>query len=280
MNRFLTGLLGLTLGFVTAAAEAQLVRVGPAGGVRVRAPFVSVDVLPFGLGTSVRAPFTSVNTRAYALGYRGYYQPGYRAPLYYAPVQPVYPVPVYDVYPAPVPVYNGAPAAVYSVPGQQFDVAYNPGAVGSPGNLVQQLRGAAVSLSQSLANRRDDGDIWLEYLAPGKIIAAIDANESLDSLGELLRNYEGVTGNPSLGSIQAASGFNQTYRLLQQLVNTRANTGTAASSTATQPGKSIVEPTPAPPVRAAVSDSTADHGSEEPVTAEELPIPVPLPEAE
>ena len=45
-------------------AEAQFVRVGPGGGVSVRAPFVHVEVGPGG-GTYVRAPFTSVVTPGY-----------------------------------------------------------------------------------------------------------------------------------------------------------------------------------------------------------------------
>lgn len=44
---------------IAAPCEAQFFRVGGFGGVRVRAPFVSVNVGPYG-GTRVVAPFTSV----------------------------------------------------------------------------------------------------------------------------------------------------------------------------------------------------------------------------
>ena len=40
--------------------DAQIVRFGAGGGVNVRAPFVRVNVDPFG-NTSVRAPFVNIN---------------------------------------------------------------------------------------------------------------------------------------------------------------------------------------------------------------------------
>ena len=59
---FKTVIGAATLFFVGAAtADAQILRIGPHGGVSVRVPFVSVDVSPWG-GTRVRAPFTSVDT--------------------------------------------------------------------------------------------------------------------------------------------------------------------------------------------------------------------------
>ena len=45
MNRCLICVAGLFIGLLTSTrADGQIVRVGPAGGVRVRAPFVRVDV--------------------------------------------------------------------------------------------------------------------------------------------------------------------------------------------------------------------------------------------
>lgn len=51
--------------FLVSTAKAQVVVVGPAGGVRVRAPFVSVDVLPFHRGTRLRVPYAAINTGFY-----------------------------------------------------------------------------------------------------------------------------------------------------------------------------------------------------------------------
>lgn len=51
-------LAGLSVSLTAATCSAQRVRVGD--GVHVRAPFVRVDVYPYG-GVSVRAPFTAVD---------------------------------------------------------------------------------------------------------------------------------------------------------------------------------------------------------------------------
>ena len=84
---------------MTSVAEAQILRIGPFGGVRVRAPFVSVDVLPNGGGTRVRAPFTAVNTGpvGYPYAVPGYPTlPGYPVlPALPALPTPFYPVPAY-----------------------------------------------------------------------------------------------------------------------------------------------------------------------------------------
>ena len=55
--------------WMVSPVEAQI-RVGRFGGVSIRMPLVSVDVLPFGGGTAVRAPFTRINTGWYG-GYNG-----------------------------------------------------------------------------------------------------------------------------------------------------------------------------------------------------------------
>lgn len=100
-------LIAVVAAIVTAVwstdhADAQLVRVGPFGGVSVRVPFVSVDTLPFGGGTRVRAPLTAVDTGLFRPGFYGYgfdygrgygYTPYsvYRSPFYgYAPYRGFY----------------------------------------------------------------------------------------------------------------------------------------------------------------------------------------------
>ncbi|MFK8113626.1 MAG: hypothetical protein AB8B91_15600 [Rubripirellula sp.] len=283
MNRYLIGLLGLAASAWATSAQAQLVRVGAFGGVSVRAPFVRVNVLPFGMGTQVRAPFTSVNTRAYALGYSGYYGQVYHPPRYYAPA-PVYRVPVYHVQPIPVyvtPVVRTQTiqsAPMNRVRYQTTRPAYTPGpslsaSMPGAGNFSSpaQLRQAAESLKRSLASRPDDADVWLEYLAPQKIIDALDGNESHESLRMLQANYEGVVGNPSLTSIRAASGFTATYQSLRQHVgqaSPQANEDSATTVLSTSDDKTD-EPTLAAPVKAATPDSTEE--------IEELAAPVPTP---
>lgn len=102
-----------------------------------------------------------------------------------------------------------------------FQSPSHPAAGIPAANLPQSLRAAANRLSISLSRRSTDGDVWLEYLAPGRIIAAIDQTQSPDSMVELLRNYDGVTANHELRSIAAADGFELTRTLLRQWVDSR-----------------------------------------------------------
>lgn len=276
MNRRIV-LLMLPLALAASVCEAQLVRVGPLGGVSIRAPFVSVDTLPFGLGTSVRAPFTSVNTRAYAFRY-GYGHPGYHAyapyPVYRpVPVHVYHPVPVYRVHPVPVVVpvervrYPAVSPVVYESP-STYVPSYQPGPTISA-NMPSAigLRGAAEMLMDGISRRRDDADVWMDYLAPDKIIASLDANDSPDSLRGLLRNYEGVSANASLTSIRITRGFRETLQGLRRHVPAGYSDSETLSS---QQSVSV--------------DSTSDAGADEPTLAapikapedtEELPVPSP-----
>jgi hypothetical protein len=249
---------------MTSIAEAQIVRIGPFGGVRVRAPFVSVDVQPYGGGTRVRAPFTSVNTGPFRYPYAvpGYpIRPGYPA-LPALPPAPVYPVPAYPnggyVYPQP----DGYQAARPSTSGAVRD----------------RLLASAQLLKRNLSARRDDGGVWLNYLQPDRIIETIQRGESADSLRTLLGNYDGVVANPGLTSISRASGFRETHQLLKAFIESPP-----ASEPTPPPASDAVElaPIPAPaPVpeignepAPAPADPFADRGSEElPLPAEPTPL--------
>jgi hypothetical protein len=283
MNRALLASLGMAAAIATnSVADAQLVRVGPFGGVNVRLPFTSVNVLPFGLGTQVRAPFTSVNTRAYAFGYGYrppvYYDHHYHAPYHVVPIYhrvPVYRVPVYyeRVY---IPTYrysHNAPLpsrADYQVArpiASQSAVVQTSFESVPVEQLPGRLRSAAVALQQSMAQRKDDSDVWLEYLAPKAIIDVVDSNASADQLADLLNNYEGVDGNGGLLAVQSAPGFHETHQLLRQFVgNAEFESGdhTVNSFTPSEDMSSLLtpvpddstdallfEPTPASPVRSA-----------------------------
>ena len=260
---------------MTSVAEAQLVRVGRyGGGVSVRVPFVSVDVLPYGGGTRVRAPFTSVNTGAYRYGYG--YPAGY-AP-YYAPAPvyrsvPVYPAPVY-----PAPVY---PAPVYPEVGyvQPEPNPYQSVRPASSDSLPDRLIASAQQLKRSLSVRRDDSDIWLDYLGPDRIIATIERGESPGSLRALLTNYDGVVGNPDLSSISRANGFRQTHQLLRSFVDSPpAASSTRRVESPASNGDSILVPSPdagtdGPTLAPAVKPADDEKEAE----VEELPVPPPVP---
>lgn len=89
-------------------------------------------------------------------------------------------------------------------------------------SIPEAIRAAATRLSASLSRRQDDGEIWLDYLAPGRIIQAVDQGRSADAVQYLLRNYDGVVANPELRPIIALDGFARTRQLLRQWIDSQA----------------------------------------------------------
>lgn len=248
---------------VASWADAQIVRVGPFGGVRVRAPFVSVDVLPYGGGTRVRAPFTAVDAGPYGYppGFPRAYRtlPGYRTP-------PVYPAPVY-----PVPSYPRSGGYVYPQPEDRQQSA-RPATTSSARTA---LAVAAQQLKRNLSARRNDSQVWLDYLQPDRIIDAMKRGESADSLRNLLGNYDGVVANGGLSSVSNTPGFRETHAWLRALIENR----TTADAEKPAPSKqSVLPPEPAP-----IPPPQQDTDLPEPPPAdkrgsEEIPLPnVPTP---
>ncbi|WP_372722739.1 hypothetical protein [Novipirellula sp.] len=288
-------------------AEAQLIQIGRGfgGGVRVRVPFVAVDVAPWG-DTRVRAPFTSVNTGIYA-GPR--YSSRYGSPIYpsyaYPPASPYYrSVPSYppNVYVSPnyrsaSPMVGGS--SIYGTPMPVAPMQSNPGfsssdrrygssiiASATPSPLLGDgpvsaasqrppfagsasddlLRRAAMQLQTSLSRRGGDSDIWIDYLAPAEIARLIDAGEMSSEMAETrLRNYQGVTFNPDLRWLTSLPGFAETRRQLELRLANASSDANASS------GNDIRESTPQPAAPAATETS--------PEPAEILPPPIPKPDA-
>jgi hypothetical protein len=167
--------------------------------------------------------------------------------------------------------------------------------VAASGALPDRLRASALQLKRSLSVRRDDGDVWIDYLAPDRIVETVDSGAAPGSLSDLLLNYEGVVGNASLSAIRAASGFNETHRLLRAFVSSptlasplKKSTSTPEATTTREnaDGNSILSPPPVPepeletedpapatPVRAA-DDGDNQKAEQE---KEELPLPTPTP---
>jgi len=222
MNRILVPAVATIFSLAgTVTADAQLVRVGPLGGVSVRAPFVRVDVLPFGGGTRVRAPFTRVNTGAYRFGYAPAPISAYPQPQHVQP-DPVVTTPV-------EPLVDSTPALP--------EATSQPIAV-DVGAATERLREAAETLLQSLRARSDDADVWIEYLQPDRIIATIDRSDSIESLRPLLVNYNGVLANRALASIGSTAGFVQTRRWLTAVLAA----GEPSAATASEKfGDSVLE---------------------------------------
>ena len=235
----------------TGSVDAQIVRIGGFGGVRVRAPFVAVDVLPYGGGTRVRAPFTRVNTGGYRYGayYGGYYPPYGSFPSYYS----YYPAPAIVYGPPPVTVYEPVPVYPPVVAEAPIVAAEYPRV--DPGQLAERLRYAAAQLAQSLALRRNDADVWLDYLEPESIVEVVDRGGDPSSLRGLVANYDGVVGSGSLSSIRSSNGFAETRSLLKQFV---ASAGNSVAKPPVPPPAVRQQAAPAPPQKAAPVQPAAE----------------------
>ena len=252
--------------FLVSTAKAQVVVVGSAGGVRVRAPFVSVDVLPFHRGTRLRVPYAAINT--------GFYR-SYRS---LPPVPRFFPLPVpYPYAVAAVPAYPviavpAYPAVVYpEIPGYEYprviypdvEVARQPlyGDVISSSRprlelpLPERLRTAAETLARTLS-LREDGDVWLNYLGPQRIIENVDYGRPVSELQDLIINYDGVVSNGTLGSIQYARGFAASRDLLRQYLGTQEFSD--ASNDEQTPAPSRLSPADPVPSSIVPSDSVPE----------------------
>jgi hypothetical protein len=255
----------LSIAVFAAPCQAQIVRIGGFGGVSVRAPFVGVDVFPYG-PTIVRAPFTRVYSSGLPYGPIFPYRHGVIGVPVFPPVASVVVVPSVPVVRVPV-------LAVPSVPSVVFEEepilpqGYQVTRPSLDGHVSEDLRRAAIELQFSLS-RRHDGDVWLDYLAPGRIIQSIEQGEDPNSLRDLIMNYDGVVANGSLRPIHNALGFNQTRELLRVYVDLPASLRQSGS-------QRIDRSLPAPPTvdsPAAVSPATAD-GSEELPAPQGVPAP-------
>lgn len=270
--------------FLFNNAEAQVLVVRPAGGVRVRAPFVSVDVLPFHRGTRVRVPYAAINV--------GFYRSSRPLP----PVARFFPLPVpypYAVAAAPaypviaVPSYPGFvypeitsyqyPHVIYP----DVEVASQPfydGVVRSSRPrlempLPERLRMAAETLARTLS-LREDGDVWLNYLGPQRIIENVDYGLPASELQDLIINYDGVVSNGTLGAIQYARGFAASRDLLGQYLGTQSCSAAPNGEQVPMPSRlAPADLVPEPPAPQLPNNKPLKEGSVDPAAAVE-PLPV------
>jgi hypothetical protein len=177
-------LCGLLLVFADTS-NAQVVRRGPDGRLRVRAPFVRVEVGPDGR-TYVRAPFTSV------------YEPG---------------DPRYDEYP-------GGPFDRYRVRvGEDVSVAQMDW-----WELRQYTRDAANHLEIELS-RLDGAAGWRTALRPGTIrdLLAEDFDQppdqaTVEQLRGILESYDDVAESDDLRRIAQLGAFRAVRQGLRELI--------------------------------------------------------------
>ncbi len=223
------------------------------GGTRVVAPFTSVNTGLYGGGFYGGGFYERglYGGGSYGVGpydgYRSYYGP--RDYLYDHPAilpfgaaaygSPIYGVPDYAGYRYGGLPYGGLGYGVIDDRGPDYRVL-DPREISDPeiyaddryraaypsapadqvssSTLVSDLRFAASRLSRGLAQRRDDADVWQDYLKPDLIIETIDDGGSPSDLQTLLLNYEGLSGNAQLSNIWTVDGFRQTHQLLRQWV--------------------------------------------------------------
>ena len=174
-NLSLVGLIFMVGGLSSLSAtpcEAQRVWVG-GGGVRVRAPFVRVDVGPYG-GVSVRAPFAAIDVPP-----GGYYEPGYGPPVM---VERRVAEPTY------------ATAADFAaMDAEQLD---------------QALRGISRSLHDRLS-RFDTAETWQRYLRlpEAAVDATVPADERIATLAKLLDRFHKIAADPQYSMIARLPAF-------------------------------------------------------------------------
>jgi hypothetical protein len=136
---------------------------------------------------------------------------------------------------------------------------------GNPARFGLSLREAAIRLEQGLS-KRNDAEVWLNYLKPGDIVTAMDASDSSGTVADLqalFLNYEGVAGNQELSHVWVIDGFRQTHQGLGEWLDTQ--------TTIVGEGRSI--PESAAPVATATSKPTTSGQPLVESTFEELVPP-------
>ncbi len=276
------------------AAQAQIVRFGVGGGVSVRAPFVQVDVSPYG-GTHVRAPFTSVDT--YGPRYRGAIPYGNPLPGGYSAYRaaPYSVGPSYRAYYSdhralvvvpesvpPLPVAPLVPPPRYDIPSYSEVFPPNASASLSPSrlvNLADRLADSAAKLRRSLARSREEST-WVGYLQPGAIESLADrlhngrgfSDIATGEVRGLIANFDGVSANPDLNWLSRSPGFHESRTALAELLSVLGEE--PAEEFTAEPGlKNAVEKTTVQPRVQSQPTEKPKSNTKEPM--EELPAPVP-----
>lgn len=255
--RALLAVGGAVVMLAPPSAEAQIVRRYAGGGVAVRAPFVRVDVGPYG-GTSVRAPFVAVDDPGGV--YVGRRRRFLRRQMYMAPPEAV---PQNAAQPDEAYAMRPTPAEARPLPTAEELAALDLE------SLVGTLRNLSAHLDYSL-ERFDKAAGWQQYLAlPGDALGSPGTKQMairLDVLQKELARFDKVAAGAEFAKIAALPSFAPTHEALRLVVERFSEEGPV-----------IVDPDPfgdghldPGPV---TEDSTAEHDERE-----LLPSPPPSPE--
>ncbi len=104
-------------------------------------------------------------------------------------------------------------------------------------------------LLRSLSTRQ--GEPWLEYLMPDRVIEAIETND-VATLRELAQRYDGVVNNPELRWVANLNGFAATRNLIHQHVG---NPASEKPQPAPIPDPQVNQPEPLPTPAAAIEST-------------------------
>lgn len=205
--------IGLVFCFLASAemAQAQIVGWGPDGTVRVRAPFVDVDVAPGG-STRVRAPFTAVDTPGF-VPFRPRFERRFdRGPVDRAPGRGL-----------------GGLRPLSADEYAQGTVSTSQKPVTDPAQmswleLRRHTRGVAVRLENEL-RRVADGPLWTASLRPGTVrdLLAEDSGQppnaaTIDQLAAILESYDALVDSDGYPQIARLSGFREMREALGEMV--------------------------------------------------------------
>ena len=224
---------GLLLG---ESAEAQVIRgFRPRGAVVIAPPILPAPYYgaPWGpppvivppSSVRVQTPFFSLNVRPGSVMPPPYSAYSYR----YESYRPSYP----SGYPYRSYRYGASPQTDLSQSYGQYRAGPGggiPEVTAPPSFSLNELRRAAETLRDSLSRRRDDGEIWLDFLQPDTIIADVVEGYPSANMKALLTRYDGVTMNPKLGAVTRLNGFRQTHALLAAWVNLNSAEATTQSN--------------------------------------------------
>lgn len=248
--------LSVQSAILCSTGEAQVVVVGRASAVQVRTPFVSVDVVPVHRRTRLRVPYAAIDAGFYRRypplpPYAGFLPLPYPYAIAVPPAFPVIDVPVYPRFFYPGISRFEYPQGVYpdfATSGQPLleeTISSSRPRLVSP--LPERLRTAAETLARTLS-LREDGDVWLNYLGPQRIIENVDYGRPASELQDLIVNYDGVVTNGSLKSIEYARGFATSRDLLRQYLASRGRSQLPSVEQVPMPAQAVpMDSVPAPP---------------------------------
>ena len=119
-----------------------------------------------------------------------------------------------------VPPVAAVPQAdLYPYQAYQASPTISPSAIEPYAKPIPDDPSVPARLLRSLSTRQ--GEPWLEYLMPERVIEAIETND-LATLRELAKRYDGVVNNPQLRWLANLSGFAATRSLIHQYVDASA----------------------------------------------------------